>query len=65
MNINTAANFMRVAFIKINRLSSFFSEIRRPKFSKLSQSWKKILTLAQHWIDNRKLAEPLSIGKRH
>jgi hypothetical protein len=40
MNINTAANFMRVAFIKINRLSSFFSEIRRPKFSKLSQSWK-------------------------
>ena len=35
MNINTAANFMLVAFIKINRLSSFFSEICRPKFSKL------------------------------
>ena len=35
MNINTAANFMFVAFIKINRLSSFFSEICRPKFSKL------------------------------
>ncbi len=35
MNINTAANFMLVAFIKINRLSSFFYEICRPKFSKL------------------------------
>jgi hypothetical protein len=34
MNINPAGNFMLVAFIKINRLSSFFSEICRPKFSK-------------------------------
>jgi len=40
MNINTAANFMLVAFIKINRLSSFFSEICRPKFPKLFRSWK-------------------------
>jgi hypothetical protein len=32
-NINTAANFLPVAFIKINRLSSFFSEICQPKFS--------------------------------
>ena len=39
MNINTA-NFMRVAFIKIKRLSSFFSEIGWPKFSKLFRSWK-------------------------
>jgi hypothetical protein len=40
-NINTAANFMLVAFIKINRLSSFFSEICRHKFSKLFRSWKR------------------------
>ena len=35
ININTTATFMLVAFIKINRLSSFFSEICRSKFSKL------------------------------
>jgi hypothetical protein len=33
MNINTAVNFPLVAFIKINRLSSFFSEICQAKFS--------------------------------
>jgi len=44
MNINTAANFMLVAFIKINRLSSFFSEICRPKFSKLFREAKNKLS---------------------
>jgi hypothetical protein len=33
MNINSAANFPLVAFMKINRLSSFFSEFCRLKFS--------------------------------
>jgi hypothetical protein len=43
MNINTihtAANFMLVAFIKINRLSSFLSEICGSKFSKFFRSWE-------------------------
>jgi hypothetical protein len=55
MNINIAANFLLVAFMKINRLSSFFSEISRPKFSKLLRSCKRgfcaaILALAVLWI---------------
>jgi hypothetical protein len=41
MDINTAATFMLVAFIKINRLSSFFSEICRSKFSKLFRELEK------------------------
>jgi hypothetical protein len=40
MNINTAANFMLAAFIKIDRLSSFFSEIYGPKFSNSSGAGK-------------------------
>jgi hypothetical protein len=41
MDINTAATFMLVAFIKNNRLSSFFSEICRSKFSKFFRELEK------------------------
>jgi hypothetical protein len=55
MSINTAANFLLVAFMKINRLSLFFSEISRPKFSKLLRSCKRgfcaaMLAMAALWI---------------
>jgi len=36
---------MLVAFIKINRLSSFFSEICRPKFSK---RWALLIDVQRH-----------------